>query len=589
LFHSTNSTKNARVLVAARALSGTALCLLLAAPPAAVAAGRKPAAPAPAAAAPAAEDAPGPFSWTGIYAGANLGGGFGAGGGRALGFGTDAAAAPNEFFSFAAPTPGGVIGGLQGGYNWQSGPVVLGVEADMQAAGLSGTSAGLGAGGSNPLGVAHQTVDWFGTLRGRVGWTATPTLLLYATGGLAVGGGGGRFSYLNGGNNSADAFDAPTHLGFAAGGGLEWAFAPEWSAKLEYLYVDLGRRPGYFANQTDAAGDPVPNVAGLGGFKDNFHVVRVGLNYHFSPSAPNLVGALTSPMFLADRSDKFHEVDSKYLFGFTDGSDIDAEGEKELEFLTQSDFGRRRRILSPTDADYLPQVLGRYQGSYRAISQKVEFEHTPTQNFQYALGITGTHHHIRGVDGFDDLDNIALGGLSAEGRYVILGRGPESPVGVTLQMEPEWGHVSEQSGQREHSVEVETKLVADTELIPNRLYAATNLVYLPEVSRGVSETKWARESTIGLTGALAWRVTPNISLGGDVQYYRHHSDGFWLNRLDGQAFYVGPNLHLRLSKKIFMTAAFATQVRGHAAGEDHALDLVNYSHYRAQVRFVVEF
>jgi opacity protein-like surface antigen len=576
-----------------RALTAAALCLLLAAPQAALAAkSQKPhaaphAAPQPAAA--PAEEPVGPFTWDGFYVGTNLGGGFGAGGDRASGFATDAFAAPSSLFSFAAPVSGGVLGGLQAGYNWQFDRAVLGVEADMQAAGLSGTASGLGLGGAAPLAVAHQTIDWFGTFRGRIGWTATPTLLLYGTGGLAVGGGSGQFSTLDSANNNGDIVQSPTHLGFAVGGGLEWAFAPEWSAKAEYLYVDLGRRPGYFVNLSDDAGDPIPNVAGLSGHRDAFHVMRVGLNYRFSPNSPNFAEAITQPLFLADRSDKFHEIDTKYLFGFTDGADIDAEGEKELEFRTLADFGRRRRILSPDDADFVPQMLGRYQGSYRAISQKVEFEHTPTQNFQYSLGVSGVHHHIRGVDGFDDLDNVSLGGLSAEGRYVILGRGPASPVGLTLQVEPEWGHVSEMSGQQEHSVELETKLIADTELIANRLYAATNLLYLPEVSRGFGETKWGRESTIGVTGALVWRATPGVAIGGDVQYYRHHTDGFWLNRLDGQAVYVGPNLHLRLSKKIIMTAAFATQLRGHAAGEDHAYDLLNYARHRAQLRFIVEF
>jgi opacity protein-like surface antigen len=586
-----HASKPSSAAIAARMLVGVALAASLAAPQGALAA-KAQKMPAPAAEAPSEteEGRAGPFSWKGFYAGVNIGGGFGAGGGRAFGFGTNDGANPNEAFSFPTPVPGGVLGGLQGGYNWQFDRTVLGVEADMQAAGLSGSAAGVGLGETSPLGVAHQTVDWFGTIRPRVGFSVTPTFLLFGSGGLAVGGGGGSFAYLNSANNNGSGFDAPTHLGFAVGGGLEWAFAPEWSLKAEYLYVNLERRPGYFVNLSDDAGDPIPNVMGLAGYRDVFHVARVGLNYHFTAHAPDVIAAATSPMFVTDRSDKFHEIDSKYLFGFTDGADIDAEGEKELEISTKSDFGRRRRVLTPDDADLAPQIFqGRTQGNYRSIQQKVEFEHTPTQNFQYALGVYGIQHRIRGVDGFDDLDRVSLGGLSGEARYVLVGRGPASPIGVTLQVEPEWGHVSEMSGQQEHSVELESKFIVDAELIPNRLYAAANLLWLPELSRGVAETQWTQESTIGASGALVFRVTPSIAIGADAQYYRHHANGFWLNHLDGQAVYVGPNLHLRLSKKILMTAAFATQLRGHAAGEDHALDLVNYSHYRARMRFIVEF
>jgi outer membrane immunogenic protein len=78
------------------------------------------------------------FTWAGAYLGVNFGGGFGLGS-TVSGFGTDAALQPNELWSFSGPNPGGVLGGLQAGYNWQWGNIVAGVEADMEAAGLSGS------------------------------------------------------------------------------------------------------------------------------------------------------------------------------------------------------------------------------------------------------------------------------------------------------------------------------------------------------------------------------------------------------------------------------------------------------------------
>jgi opacity protein-like surface antigen len=527
--------------------------------------------------------APEIFTWDRFYVGANLGGGFGDGAGSVSGFGTDGALAPNFAWTFPGHRPGGVIGGLQAGHNWRFDDVVVGFEADAQAAGLSG---GLGL----PFLALHQTVEWFATLRGRVGYLVRPDLLAYGTGGFASGSGSSRFSFVDGAGNSGEGLTNPTRTGFAAGGGLEWAFAPDWSAKLEYLFIDLGRNRGQGFNLVDPDGNGVANGATLSGVANRFHVVRAGVNFHFTPNGPDPAGLLP-PLFVRDASsDKFHEIETHYIFGFTEGADIDAEGEKELEFITMLDAGRRRRPVALEDPqDVAALAQGRVDGSYRAITQKVEFEHTLTQNLQYSLGITGASHQIRGVEGLDNLTNINLRGLSGEMRYVLLGRGPASPIGVTLQVEPEYGHVSGTSGQSETAIELETKLIVDTEIIQNRLYAGVNFVYEPEISRGVGENNWARESTLGVTGAFTWRLTPQIALGGDLQYYRHHAANFAFDQVDGQALFAGPHLFIRVDKKIFVRTAFATQVRGHAAGELHGADLTNFSRYKALLQFGVEF
>lgn len=529
------------------------------------------------------------FTWAGASVGVNFGAGFGLGS-AASGFGTDATLQPNEFWTFPGPNPGGVLGGLQAGYNWQWGNIVAGVEADLQAAGLSGSSKGVAVStGAIPLLTAHQTIDWFGTVRGRIGYAPLPTLLVYGTGGLAYGGGGFNFAYLNGDNHSGAGYENPARVGWAAGAGLEWAFSPDWSARFEYLHVDLGRARSNAFNLADfnADGETLVNAATLTGANNRFHVVRLGLNYHFNLSGPDF--GPVEPYGLRPASDKFHEIETHYIFGFTDGSDIDAEGEKELEFITKVNQGRRRRTIALDSEDFVTGNLSLPEGSYRSIEQKVEFEHTLTQNFQYALGISGVNHRIRGVQGIGDLTNTSLRGLSGEFRYVLVGRGPGSPFGVTLQAEPEWGHVSGTSGQRETAFEVETRLVVDTELIQNRLYAAVNLLYEPEISRGSGEYKWERESTFGITGGVTYRVTPQIALGGGLQYYRAHADGFWCNKLEGQALFAGPTLYARLDRKVFVSAAFSAQVAGHAAGETRGLDLANFNRYMARLQFGVEF
>ena len=155
----------------------------------------------------------------------------------------DSGIGPNLFFLPNGNTlgsQGGVVGGAQVGYNFQFNQFLIGAETDFQGTSLSG-------GGNNtpltlfpvplstpnsyltPIGAitgANVSLPWFGTVRGRVGYLFTPTLLLYGTAGFAYG--------------QVDAFGFNnTRTGWTAGGGVEWMFAPHWSAKVEYLYVDL--------------------------------------------------------------------------------------------------------------------------------------------------------------------------------------------------------------------------------------------------------------------------------------------------------------------------------------------------------------
>ena len=143
--------------------------------------------------------------------------------------------------------------------------------------------------------IASKTIDYLGTLRGRLGFLATPTMLLSATGGLAYGGVSSRTiiaqSYLLSPGNVQNNWGstgsyADTRVGWTAGGNLEWMFRPNWSTKIEYLYYDLGTAT-YNSNNLIAAniGAQVKNflnnsVSTTTQF--NGQLVRIGANYHFS-------------------------------------------------------------------------------------------------------------------------------------------------------------------------------------------------------------------------------------------------------------------------------------------------------------------
>jgi outer membrane immunogenic protein len=203
----------------------------------------------------------------------------------------------------------GFIGGGQLGGNYQFATSwVAGFEADIQ--GLTGEDTARSSTSMvNPT-FANETffsttkvskeVDWLGTVRGRLGVLATPTLLAYGTGGFAYGGvkaktsisqqGCGIFGTcgVDGDNvnyNTSGSF-SDTLTGWTAGGGFEWRFAPRWTLKSEYLYYDLGnvsfRIPDLVAVDT-SHGDTVPtwsaHVRSTTQFKGN--IVRAGINYLF--------------------------------------------------------------------------------------------------------------------------------------------------------------------------------------------------------------------------------------------------------------------------------------------------------------------
>ncbi len=84
--------------------------------------------------------------------------------------------------------------------------------------------------------------------------------------------------------------------------------------------------------------------------------------------------------------------------------------------------------------------------------------------------------------------------------YLIIGRGPGSPIGLTFSVTPEWSRVDGTSGLRTRDFSTEFRLIADTEIIPNRLYAAVNALYQPDVAKASGDLAWSRTATGGVTG-----------------------------------------------------------------------------------------
>ena len=248
------------------------------------------------------------WTWTGYYVGGNLGYSWGEDSGPVrLG---------SAFVVDTKISLDGVIGGIQTGYNWQVNNWVYGLELDFQGSGQKGSASFLCPGGSTPTPLVNglctrghvgdtindpalpatitlnERLEWFGTVRGRIGATVTPTVLTYVTGGLAYGQvkvdtrvqGVNVFGTPGANGATFGAVDqtfgtTETKVGFVLGGGVEGVLTGNWTGRIEYLYVDLGTVSGSFATSLIApSGGPV--IASFSSHVTD-HIVRVGVSYTF--------------------------------------------------------------------------------------------------------------------------------------------------------------------------------------------------------------------------------------------------------------------------------------------------------------------
>jgi hypothetical protein len=270
----------------------------------------------------------------------------------------------------------------------------------------------------------------------------------------------------------------------------------------------------------------------------------------------------------AEDPSSWRDIETKYIFGFTTGSGIGLEGEKEFTTDTIARFGKR-------------------DGHYAATETKYEFEFTPSQFIQIEFGALGSTHNIGGVTGLDDRSQAAFGGGFAELRYLAIERTSSNPLALTLAVEPTVRRIDETSGERLRNFEFETILNADIELLRDRLFAGFNLLYEPEITRtAIGET--IREAKFGGSAALALRIASNIVIGGEVWYLRHYDD-MGLSAFTGDAVMLGPTLYVQFTPKMFMTAAWNIQVWGREVGNPVLLNLAEFQRHRAKLKFAWEF
>jgi outer membrane immunogenic protein len=186
---------------------------------------------------------PAAYDWSGPYVGLQVGYGFGES------RHTVGVATSGDF------TIDGILGGVTAGWNHQADALVFGIEGDISAADIAGQD-------NICIESCESGIDWLGTARLRAGF-AMDSLLLFASGGLAVGGVNAEFDNGAGGGSSGDE----TNFGWTIGAGAEWGATDSLSFKVEYLFVDLDSFE-YGPGPTEVE------------FNQN-HIIRAGLNWHF--------------------------------------------------------------------------------------------------------------------------------------------------------------------------------------------------------------------------------------------------------------------------------------------------------------------
>lgn len=189
------------------------------------------------------------YNWSGLYAGAHVGGGWNHVDWFFPGFGTSANHSGN-----------GVLGGLQVGYNFQSDNIVYGLEADISAAGIKGATVCPG-----PAFSCESKVSMLGSVRGRLGW-AMDKLLIYGTGGLGYGTVDIHTFYTGDGTTVGTK---KTKAGWTIGAGAEYAIVQNWTIKAEYKYFDLG------------SDDYAVHDGEIVAAKTKIHTAILGVNYKF--------------------------------------------------------------------------------------------------------------------------------------------------------------------------------------------------------------------------------------------------------------------------------------------------------------------
>ncbi|MBY0299306.1 MAG: hypothetical protein K2X71_25260 [Methylobacterium sp.] len=262
------------------------------------------------------------------------------------------------------------------------------------------------------------------------------------------------------------------------------------------------------------------------------------------------------------------DLDSEHLFGFTEGTDLGVPGELELEQETTGRIGKRG-------------------GAFRAFDPTLTLKIPLSESFRLAPGLSFAAYEVARGAGLPSSGRGGFNGAFLETRARLLDR-RTAPIGLTVSLVPSLGTIDAGTGLSARSHGLEAGLLLDRELIPGRLVGAVNLTYAFARTRpdGVDAAELA--SGLEVSGALAYRVRPNVFLGGELRYLRAY-DGIGLDRFAGEAVYLGPTVYASVSDHAWVSFTWGVQVAGRAVGGPGPLDLTSFDRHQARLRIGYSF
>ncbi|MBB1090704.1 transporter [Rhodopseudomonas palustris] len=261
-------------------------------------------------------------------------------------------------------------------------------------------------------------------------------------------------------------------------------------------------------------------------------------------------------------------ADTEHIFGFSMGSDIGRTGEVELEMENVGAFGKR-------------------DGSYATLATLNQVKYTLTDRFRIAPGFAIGAQRIDGVAGFDDRHHVSFNGATMEFRYKLVDRAT-APFGLTLHAQPGWNWVDDASGRRVEQYGGEFAALFDRELVTDRWFAAFNVWYATGVTRELATGLGAHDSEFALHGALSYQIEPGLVVGVGTRYLRSYAGG-GLDRLAGEAVYVGPTFSYNLTHTLGLSGTWQVQVAGRAIGDGRRFDLDHFERHQAMLRINAHF
>lgn len=266
------------------------------------------------------------------------------------------------------------------------------------------------------------------------------------------------------------------------------------------------------------------------------------------------------------------DVPGDDIFGFTSPSDIGKPGESALALENDGRIGKR-------------------DGTYRVLTQKLQYSRTMTESLAFAVSVFGAYHNLKNVTVLpDNRNSYQFDGLSTELTYRTIERSARNPFGVTFSIEPRWGMRDPLSGAQAQSLGAEGKIFVDAAVIPDKLFWALNLNY----SHGAQDImdgsgQMARSSSGNISTALTYAISPSFMLGAEAKYQNSFGDYFFKGE-QGHAFFLGPTVFWKITETASLNAVFLPQVSGKAQANSHlSRDLDNYERSIFRLKFVSSF